>query len=188
MNNVTSIIENYITLFPDHSKDVDELLDLSKTNLDLFNRKSTPGHIPSNAFVINDNNEVLLVFHSVLKQFFQPGGHIEPEDNGSPVQAAIRELREETGITDATLLPWHIENNETPITILNSFIPENPNKNEPDHLHYEFMYVFRTSSTEVILDDDGVSDYKWLPIAKIPEENNILLSTTLDHLRLQGLL
>lgn len=46
--------------------------------------------------------------HKYRKSFEHPGGHTEPGE--TPLQAALRELYEETGITDAEVIPlWDYE-------------------------------------------------------------------------------
>lgn len=46
--------------------------------------------------------KMLLVHHKKLGKWLQPGGHIEPTEN--PVETAVRELKEETGIDISFLL------------------------------------------------------------------------------------
>lgn len=53
-------------------------------------------HFTASANVLHDHERVLLVQHNKLKQWLQPGGHIDP--NEDPAQAAQREALEETGI------------------------------------------------------------------------------------------
>lgn len=47
-------------------------------------------------FVINNEDEILLMYNKKLNMWLQPGGHIE--NNELPHEAAIRECKEETGI------------------------------------------------------------------------------------------
>ena len=42
------------------------------------------------------NNEVLLMYNKKLNKWLQPGGHIEGLE--TPIETAIRETKEETGI------------------------------------------------------------------------------------------
>jgi 8-oxo-dGTP pyrophosphatase MutT (NUDIX family) len=60
-----------------------------------FSRSNLMGHITASGLVIRDGS-VLLIFHPYIKQWFQPGGHID--DGEEPIRAAIREVFEETGV------------------------------------------------------------------------------------------
>jgi 8-oxo-dGTP pyrophosphatase MutT (NUDIX family) len=48
------------------------------------------------AVFVVDQSRVLLLFHRRLRKWLPPGGHIEP--NELPDDAAVREVREETGV------------------------------------------------------------------------------------------
>ena len=52
-------------------------------------------HFVSTGFVVYDG-AVLLHWHRKVQAWLPPGGHIEPDED--PVQATLREVREETGI------------------------------------------------------------------------------------------
>ncbi len=59
-----------------------------------FSRATIQGHITASGLVVKNGN-ALLIFHPYIKRWFQPGGHIDEGD--SPIEAAIREVCEETG-------------------------------------------------------------------------------------------
>jgi 8-oxo-dGTP pyrophosphatase MutT (NUDIX family) len=97
-----------------------------------YSRLASGGHITASGLVIKDG-KVLLIFHPYIKQWFQPGGHID--EGESPVEAAIREVYEETGfvcVLDSS--------NSEPIDIDVHEIPANPQKSEGAHLHIDLLY------------------------------------------------
>jgi 8-oxo-dGTP diphosphatase len=61
----------------------------------------TVRHFTATGFVVHDNH-VLLHWHRKVKAWLPPGGHID--ENEDPVQAVLREVREETGV-EAEVVP-----------------------------------------------------------------------------------
>ncbi|HEY4230230.1 MAG TPA: NUDIX hydrolase [Thermoanaerobaculia bacterium] len=101
------------------------------------------GHITASAVIARpDASEFLLVHHRKLSRWLQPGGHTEISD-ASAFDAALREAREETGISRF----------ETPLgrTILDvdvHAIP--PHQRDPAHSHFDVRYLL--TSTEAARD------------------------------------
>ena len=83
-------------------------------------------HFTATAFVVR-GSRTLLHWHRRLQQWMPPGGHIEPDED--PVQAVLREVREETGlvaevIATAGPLPFaYPDQLPAPYTILVEDIP-----------------------------------------------------------------
>jgi 8-oxo-dGTP pyrophosphatase MutT (NUDIX family) len=164
--NTLNIINEYFNNFP---QDRDNLLILQnqlKVPQNIFDRDNNMGHIVANALIIN-KDEVLLIFHNKLKKFIQPGGHVDPSDK-SIIDATIREIKEETGLKNIMLDPWHKEN-KIPIFIETHQMPES--KKEEKHLHHDFIYVFHTDTKKIELQISEVSDFKWEKINNILEKN-----------------
>ena len=101
--------------------------------IDPYSRSTKAGHITASGLVIREGR-VLLIFHPYIKAWFQPGGHID--DGESPIDAAIREVYEETGVIckpiDRYLDPIDIDLHE---------IPANPLKGESAHLHIDLLFL-----------------------------------------------
>jgi 8-oxo-dGTP pyrophosphatase MutT (NUDIX family) len=58
-------------------------------------------HFTATGFVVHDNS-IALHWHRKVKAWLPPGGHIE--DNEDPVQAVLREIKEESGL-EADVVP-----------------------------------------------------------------------------------
>ncbi len=107
----------------------------------------TPGHFTASGFVFDTTFEhMVLIEHPFLKMWLQPGGHIEEGDQS--IEAAIRrEIFEETGLGQLSMLR---DQNQRPLVHFDIHeIPENPKKNEPAHLHFDIRCAFTTQATEL---------------------------------------
>jgi 8-oxo-dGTP pyrophosphatase MutT (NUDIX family) len=110
-------------------------------------------HYTSSAFVFTNQlpAKVLLVHHKKFDKWMQPGGHQEEWEN--PVEAAIREVMEETGIDIAPYLASahpideHAALIPQPAYLLECLIPKHGH--EPEHYHLEQSYVVRIPETPV---------------------------------------
>lgn len=90
-------------------------------------------HLSASALVFK-NNQLLMVRHPYLHQWLLPAGHVELSE--TPVQTALRELLEETGLVgeqaqlvDANLIA----------------IPGNPVKKQAAHMHIDCRYLITAS-------------------------------------------
>ncbi|OYY14173.1 MAG: NUDIX hydrolase [Polynucleobacter sp. 24-46-87] len=123
---------------------------------DPYSRSTKQGHITASGLVIQDD-KVLLIFHPFIKQWFQPGGHID--DGESPIHAAIREVYEETGI-----LCESIDGQSNLIDIDLHEIPANPKKSEGVHLHIDLLFVLRALKQEA---SHEKIEKAWVPFDQI---------------------
>src|SRR5882757_4393264 len=75
------------------------VLALLEDAADPFDREHfAPGHVTASAFVLDPAHErLLLILHSKLGRWLQPGGHVESGDP-SVALTARREVLEETGL------------------------------------------------------------------------------------------
>ena len=116
-------------------------------------------HFTATGFVV-DGSRTLLHWHKRLQQWMPPGGHIEPDED--PVQALLREVREETGV-EAEVIPTAPDfpfstpgQIQPPYTILIEDIPE---PDEP-HQHIDLIYFCRP--VDGAGHDPTLGDFHWL--------------------------
>lgn len=99
-------------------------------------------HFTATGFVVR-NGRTLLHWHKRLQQWMPPGGHMEPDED--PVQAVLREIREETGLAceviprSRALSFLYPEQLPPPYTIL---VEDIPGPGEP-HKHIDLIYFCR---------------------------------------------
>ena len=107
---------------------------LSQTKIeDLTNRKSKI-HLSASAVVFN-KNKCYFIKHPYLKTILLPAGHVEKDE--IPLDTAIREFSEETGFfakVDENMQNFGLID----VNVID--IPENPVKNEGEHIHIDFRY------------------------------------------------
>lgn len=132
-NSIKNIIVNYLNYYPDEKDKLERLFKLVSSNTEeysnLFNRKNFEGHITASAFIYCvDERKLLLLEHKSLKKLLQPGGHVEIVDE-KIIDAAKREVLEETGLKDYSITSIDDDIN-IPFDIDTHFIPENDKKNK----------------------------------------------------------
>ena len=116
-------------------------------------------HFTATGFVV-EGDRTLLHWHKRLQQWMPPGGHIEPDED--PVQAVLREVREETGV-EAEVIPTAPDfpfptpgQIQPPYTIL---IEDIPAPEEP-HQHIDLIYFCRPVSGAN--HNPALGDFHWL--------------------------
>lgn len=100
------LIDALLGLYPadlEERADVERMLHLAAGLAEPFSREQLPAHFTASAAVVDPSGRrICLVDHVKLGRRLQPGGHVEPDDE-SPAAAALREVREETGLVPARL-------------------------------------------------------------------------------------
>lgn len=96
-------------------------------------------HVTVGALLVR-GTEILLVEHRAYGIVLQPGGHLEPADV-TLADAAERELAEETGRDPSTVSCV----SQAPAYVEYGRVQARPDKDEPDHFHLDFGYVFATA-------------------------------------------
>lgn len=129
--------------------------------LDPFARTTfQPGHITASAFLLAaDLRSVLLVWHTTLQRWLQPGGHVEPDDS-DVVAAALREVAEETGLRGCTALGDGLFDVD-----VHAIPPRTGKRVEPGHDHFDMRVALVVPVGAEAVAGDGVSAVRWVDLA-----------------------
>ncbi len=163
-NEIVDQLERYLSFFPEEVKRLEDLgnqLDQKGEDISYTSRKNMRGHLTASALVVDHDKNICLIFHNANKQYQQPGGHIDEGDQ-SIVSAAMRETKEETGL-DVHVMPWCAEH-KSPIDIETHAIAPRPEKEEGEHVHHDFIYLFEVHETNTSLQEDEISELHWVTL------------------------
>lgn len=161
------LLKQYLEVFKDEKNKFSLLEQQLRDNENLWTRKNFTGHVTSSAYILSPDKKRFVSIHNIfLNKWIAPGGHWEDWD-GEMYNNAMREVVEETWLDEIELFHWHGENNLIPIDIDTHRIPENPKKQEKEHYHHDFRYVFiLKNKLAVRLQSEEVAWFKWLSIEK----------------------
>nr|WP_093850440.1 NUDIX domain-containing protein [Streptomyces pini] len=162
---IRTTIAAYLEEHPGDKRELGAVLDLIDGGGDLTSRKTLPGHATAGAILVGPDGRVLHVLHNATGKWLLPGGHLEPSDE-TLLQAAGRELTEETGIPPHVVTP----HGEIPLHIDVHPIDANPAKGEPAHRHFDFRFLFRTTAGIGELQTEEVSAAAWREVENLHDE------------------
>lgn len=154
---IRDTLTDYLNIHLQDSSSLEPAFDLLDAGVDLDVRRGFRGHATAGAILADDSGRrVLHVHHRALDRWLLPGGHLEETDE-TLIEAAIRELTEETGIpagaiVTADLRPLHIDVHP---------IPANDARGEPQHQHVDFRFLFHTSNDVIELQTEEVIATAW---------------------------
>ena len=154
---------------------VDELEDVKRKFFELtalepgaLDRNTMPGHLTGSAVVMNhDATETILLFHTKLQRWLQPGGHADGEANLARV--ALKEATEETGIEGLQIVDPAIDIDIHRVE---------PGDMEP-HDHYDVRFlVFAPVGAQPVSNHES-QDIRWVPVDQLDDYD-----LDVGHLRL----
>lgn len=125
-------------------------------------RACVPGHLTGSAWIVSpDRSRVLLTHHRKLDKWLQLGGHADGD--GNLLAVALREAREESGLTRLRVLSRAIFDCDR------HGIPAR--KTEPAHYHYDLRFLFEADPDEPLAITGESKELAWVELGRIAELN-----------------
>jgi 8-oxo-dGTP pyrophosphatase MutT (NUDIX family) len=172
---LTGLLSEYQAAGEAETADVTRMRQIAAAAADPWSRSQLPLHFTGSALVVHPaSRRVLLRWHVKHDRWLQVGGHGDPGET-DPLEIALREAREETGLTD--LVPW-------PDAALQhaAVCYVRPSGAEPEHEHGDLRYFLATEQPDAIAPENPDAPLRWLTVAEaraLVGDNN--LSETLDR-------
>ena len=131
--------------------------ELFDTRPDPLERHERPGHFTGSALVVHaDLERTLVLFHTNLQIWVQPGGHADGDANLAGV--ALREATEETGIEGLKVWPVAVD-----LDIHRVAPPK-----EDAHLHYDVRFVVLAPEGAVVDANHESEAQRWVRPDELP--------------------
>ena len=129
-------IKNYIPINSQEERDKVEILKFIDSNPDFLHRENLSGHMTTSIWTVNkERTKTLMVYHNIYDSWSWIGGHADGMELLHEV--AMRELKEETGISSASLISDEIFS----VEILDVAEHIKKGKTIPAHQHFNVTYI-----------------------------------------------
>ena len=170
-------LDRYSTADPAEAEALARIRRFVSSPADPFSRDNPEGHVTGSAVVARpDGSAFLLVHHRKLDRWLQPGGHAE-ESDASVFDTAVREAREETGISDfvAPIGRRIFDVDVHPIPARGRGTEARQHLyglrgRDPAHLHFDLRYLLTCRAPhDPSLAEDPERPMLWLPLERARE-------------------
>jgi len=158
--NLKDQLHIYRSKHPSELVTVGACLKLLEAAPECFRRDTFPGHFTASAWTIaRESRSIILVHHTKLGKWVQPGGHADGEQD--LLLAAKRELEEETGIE---ALPVQDDD------IFDIDIHTIPSiGGEGTHKHYDVRFLFAVHERQPLRASDESIDVVWVNLNELEQ-------------------
>ena len=166
---ILETLEKYKKYFKSEEKRFELLEKQLENNENLWTRKNFNWHLTASAYIFDKSMQNFVVIHNInLDKWLVPGWHWEEWD-WEMQNTAKREAMEETWLSQLKLCSWHNQNEMIPIDIDTHYIPENKKKDERQHFHHDFRYIFiyDWDFSEINIETQEI---KWFQILNINDD------------------
>lgn len=129
-------IRNYKPVNEQEARDKEVMLQYILHNADYLSRENLVAHFTTSIWTVNrERTKTLMAYHNIYDSWAWIGGHADGEEDLPSV--ALRELAEETGVRNASLVSRDIFSLE----VLTVDGHEKKGKYVPSHLHMNVTYL-----------------------------------------------
>ena len=135
------------------------LVDFVAAHADAFERTLRTGHVTASAWVVAPaRTHAQLAHHRKLGNWLQLGGHVDGDPDVR--DAALREAREESGLTSLRLVGDGIYDLDV------HAIPARPG--EPAHDHYDVRFALEADPAEPLVTSAESHALAWIALGDLP--------------------
>ncbi len=132
-----------------------EMLAFIDAHADALHRSCAIGHLTGSALVVDPSTRrVLLLFHTKIQRWLQPGGHADGDGNLAHV--SLREAQEETGIDGLSVV--------TPAIDLDIHVFHSAAGREPDHLHLDVRHLVLAPEGAIATSNHESEGMAWVAV------------------------
>ena len=158
-------LEQYHPFNEQEERDKKVMLQLLKTQPDIFTRENEVAHFTASSWLLNrEHTKVLMIYHNIYHSWSWTGGHADGEEDLLAV--AIREAQEETGVKEIQTVDDTIFSIET-LTVDGH---EKRGRYVPSHLHLNVTYLLEADEAEILrIKPDENSGVKWFSLEEALE-------------------
>lgn len=148
-----TLLQNYIPIAPEEQESKKTMLTFIDQHPNCFERSLEVGHITASSWLVNkDNTHALMMHHAKLGIWVQLGGHCD--GNPNPLEVAIKEAQEESGINEIVALSPAIFDIDIHLVPANS--------KEKAHYHYDIRFLLQVTSRENYVQNSESKELRWV--------------------------
>lgn len=133
-----------------------EMLAFANAHSDALHRSCVDGHFTASALVVEEGSDrFIILFHTKLQKWLQPGGHVDGDANLAA--NALREAIEETGISGLRVV----------VPAIDLDIHEVRPPKEAPHLHLDVRFVVLAPAGSVPVGNHESESLRWVTIGDL---------------------